>query len=208
MTYKEELLEKLRNANRWPAFREPLHLSILNNMADKAFSKNSFEGYIAAVAIYHQISSDMIEILLENIRFITQCSLYPFELISKKRKNPMFGVLLDELEHGIDFNQKKDLLSHCRRLNQIRITMVHKLTQLVGGLGTANHQAKAAKVIFDQIFSLFDEAHDFFRQCLHDIQNDFLDNDIIPDATYIEPNRGKRSRQLKIAGKILPGGEL
>ena len=163
MTNKEDLLEKIRNANCWPKIRDPLHLSILNNMADKAFSKNSFEGYIAAVAIYHQITSDMIEILIEDIRFLTQCSLYPFEIVFKRRKNPMFGALLDELEHGIDFKQKKTLLSNCNKLNQVRITMVHKLTQQVGGLGLAHQQAKTAKDIFDRIFSLFDETHDYFR---------------------------------------------
>ncbi|MDP2682393.1 MAG: hypothetical protein Q8P28_06255 [Deltaproteobacteria bacterium] len=201
MTYKKELQDKLKNANSWPAFRDPMHLSILNDMADKAFSKNTIEGYIAAVAIYHQISSDMIELLLEDIHFLTQCSLYPLELHFKKRKNPMFGALLDELEHSIDFKQKKDLLSQCHRLNQIRITMVHKLTQQVGGLGLVNRQAKVAKTVFDQIFSLFDDAHDFFRACLHDIQNDFLDADIITEATYSEPSKGKRSRRPQQAGR-------
>lgn len=194
MTYKKELLDKLKDANRWPAFKNIGHLSILNDMADKAFSKRSFEGYVAAVAIYHQISSDMVELLLEDIHFLTRCSMYPFELRFKKRKNPMFGTLLDELEHSIDFEQKKDFLSQCRRLNQTRITMVHKLTQQVG-LGSVNHKAKAAKDVFDRIFSLFDDAHDFFRSCLHDIQKDFFDTDIITEATYIEPNKGKRSRR-------------
>ena len=120
----------------------------------------------------------------------------------------MFGTLLDELEHSIDFKQKKALLSHCGKLNQVRITMVHKLTQQVGGLGLANQQAKTAKDIFDRIFSLFDETHDYFRACLHDLQVDFLDKDIIPDAIYTEPNKGKRSRQTKTIEKSLPEGEL
>lgn len=204
MTYKRELLDKLKDANRWPKFKYPMHLSILNDMADNAFSKCSFEGYIAAVAIYHQISFDMIELLLEDIGLLTQCSLYPFELQVKKKKNPMFGALLDELEHNIDFEQKKDLLSQCQKLNKIRITMVHKLTQQVG-LAAMNHQAKAAKDVFDRIFSLFDDAHDFFRSCIHDIQDDFLDTDIITEATYVEPNKGKRSRksyQEKLADRV------
>jgi hypothetical protein len=205
MTYKEELLEKIRNASCWPKFRDPLHLSILSNMADKAFSKNSFEGYIAAVTIYHQITADMVEILIEDIRFLTQ---YPFEIVFKKRKNQMFGALLDELEHGIDFKQKKAFLSQCSKLNQVRITMVHKLTQQVGGLGLANRQARTAKDIFDRIFTLFDETHDYFRSCLHDLQNDFLDKDRIRDAIYTEPNKGKRSRQTKTDGKSLSEEKL
>jgi hypothetical protein len=194
MTYEEELLDKLKDAGKWPAFKNLGHLSILNDIADGAFSKSSFEGYIAAVAIYHQLSADMVELLLNDIHFVTQCSLYPLELRFEKKKTPMFGALLDELEHNIDFKQKKDFLFQCRRLNEIRITMVHKLTQQVF-LGSVNHQAKAAKDVLDQIFILFDEAHDFFRACLHDIQKDFLSADIITEATYVEPTKGSRSRK-------------
>ena len=196
MTYEEELLDKLKDAGKWPAFKNLGHLSILNDMADRAFSKNSLEGHIAAVAIYHQLSADMVGLLLDDIHFLTQCSLYPLELRFKKKKTPMFGTLLDELEHNVDFKQKKDFLFQCRRLNEIRITMVHKLTQQVF-LGSVNHQAKAAKDVFDQIFILFDEAHDFFRVCLHDIQKDFLSADIITETTYIEPTKGSRSRKPK-----------
>jgi len=94
MTYEEELLDKLKDAGKWPAFKNLGHLSILNDMADRAFSKSSFEGYIAAVAIYHQLSADMVGLLLDDIHFLTQCSLYPLELRFKKKKTPMFGTLV------------------------------------------------------------------------------------------------------------------
>lgn len=192
MSYEKELLDKLKHSTKWPAFKNPGHLSILNDMADRAFSQNSFEGYIAAVAIYHQLSADMVELLLDDIHFLTQCSLYPLELRFKKKKTRMFGTLLDELKHNIDFKRKKDFLSQCDQLNEIRITMVHKLTQKVF-LGSVSHKAKNAKKVFDQIFILFDETHDFFRACLHDIQKDFLSAGIITEATYVEPTKGSRS---------------
>jgi len=91
MTYEEELLDKLKDAGKWPAFKNLGHLSILNDIADGAFSKSSFEGYIAAVAIYHQLSADMVELLLNDIHFLTQCSLHPLELRFKKRRPPCLG---------------------------------------------------------------------------------------------------------------------
>ena len=144
MSYEKALLDKLKNSTKWPAFKNLGHLSILNDLADKAFSQTSLEGYIAAVAIYHQLSADMVELLLDDIHFLIQCSLYPMELRFKKKKNRMFGTLLDELKHSIDFKQKKDFLAQCDQLNKIRITMVHKLTQKIF-LGSVSHKAKNAK---------------------------------------------------------------
>jgi len=194
MNYKKDLLDRLKHSTKWPAFKNLGHLSILNDRADRAFSKGSFEGYIAAVAIYHQLSADMVELVLNDIQFLTQCSLYPLELHFKKKKNRMFGTLLNELKYSIDFKRKKDFLCQCDQLNKIRITMVHKLTKKVF-LGSVSHMAKDAKDIFDQIFILFDETHDFFRTCLHNIQNDFLASGIITEATYVESAKGSRSRK-------------
>jgi hypothetical protein len=193
MTYKEELLDRLKFSGTWPAFENVSHLSILNDMADDVFAKGTFEGYLAAVTIYHQICADMIELLLDDLRFLTQCSMYPFELTFKKRKNPMFGHLLDELDSAIEFHEKTELLKLCRKLNGIRITIVHKLTQQIG-LGSVNRQAKSAKNVFDQIFSLFDHAHDHFRACLHDIQKDFLSSELISEASFSVPSKGSRSQ--------------
>jgi hypothetical protein len=194
MTYSEELLARLKYSINWPAFQSVDHLAILNDMADNTFAKGSFEGYLAAVTIYHQLCTDMIKLLLDDIRFLTQCSLYPFEIKFKKRKNAMFGSLLEELENNIEFDQKKELLKQCHKLNQIRITTVHKLTQQIG-LGAVKRQAKAAKDVFDRIFGLFDEAHDHFRACLHDVQKDFLTTEIIDEAVYSEPSKGNRSKR-------------
>ena len=136
----------------------------------------------------------MVTVLLDDMQFLTQCSLYPLEIVFKKRKDQMFGRLLQELQTNIAFSQKEEILDLCQKLNKVRIIIVHKLARQVG-FGEVRKQAETAKDIFDRIFNLFEAAHDHFRACLCDYQDKFLSDGLIAEVSYGTRPKGSRSKE-------------
>jgi hypothetical protein len=65
MNYKIELISTIRDSDTWPSFERPDFLDELDEIANQAFSKNTIEGYLASLLIYHQLSEEMIRLLLK-----------------------------------------------------------------------------------------------------------------------------------------------
>lgn len=97
MTYTEDILVKLEDSNKWPGFKNPKFLEELNVLADSAFKKKTLEGYLASVLIYHQLTEELIRILIESSTFYIQLCVFPQEFQNRKLKNKMFGQLILEL---------------------------------------------------------------------------------------------------------------
>lgn len=175
MNYKEGLLKKLTNAEKWPTFRRPNFLNNLNELADNVYYKGTVEGFLAALLIYHQLCEEMLKVLIECSDFLIQCSVYPKEIKTTKIKGKMFGQLLSLFEQGILDDDKRVLIDKCKKLNQLRIRMVHKIT-LKSSLTDIERQIKPVKDIFDEIYSLFDMIYDNYRATFHDLSKDILES--------------------------------
>ena len=83
----------------------------------------------------------------------------------------MFGRLLDDLKSTIEFEHKKDILKKAEQLNSIRIQIVHRLTKRPSLSGIRSLALKM-KRLYEEIYSEFDEAHDWFRLCFKDFNKD------------------------------------
>jgi hypothetical protein len=56
MEYEQSILRRLKEHTvDWCAFDRPEFLDDLNELADECFNKNTVEGYLAALLIYHQL---------------------------------------------------------------------------------------------------------------------------------------------------------
>lgn len=51
MDYLKEIVERIKDYNKWPEFDRPDFLEELNALADNAISKKSIEGYLTAFLI-------------------------------------------------------------------------------------------------------------------------------------------------------------
>ena len=57
MEYEQSILKKLKeHTGDWIEFDRPDFLDDLNNLADEFLNKDTIEGYLAALLIYHQLS--------------------------------------------------------------------------------------------------------------------------------------------------------
>src|SRR5712691_12373193 len=124
MTYKHELIERIKDFNKWPAFDRPDFLIELNRVGDNAFSKGTVEGYLASILIYHQITEEMIKLLLECCDFLIQVAIFPAEIQFRRNGRRMYGQILDDLEKSVSFKMKEEFIRKCKELNDIRIRMV------------------------------------------------------------------------------------
>ena len=161
MTYKHELIARIKDFNKWPAFDRPDFLIELNGVGNEAFSKGTVEGYLASILIYHQITEEMIKLLLECCDFLIQVAIFPAEIQFRRNRRRMFGQVLDDLERSVSFNEKEEFINQCKELNAIRIRMVHRLTRK-SSLQNIKDQSSRIKGIFDTIYCLYNEIYDDF----------------------------------------------
>lgn len=171
MTYTENLIKKITNKENWPSFKRANFLQELNNVADESIRKNTIEGCLAAILIYHQLCEEIIKFLIECSDFFIQISIYPAEICYNREKTTMFGKLLLELEKCPSFENKKQLIDKCRELNQIRIRIVHKLT-IKSSLSNIKKQTKKVNNIYEDIFRYFETAREDYFLRFHSIEKD------------------------------------
>ena len=175
MTYEEDLIRRVRNLEAWPSFARPDFLEQLNELADAAFAKDTIEGYLASMLIYHQLSEEMLRLLVRDSQFFIQLAVFPSEIVFPERKRMMFGQVIDDLQSTVSFPGKKKLIEKASELNRIRIRLVHGLTAQTT-LAEIKDQIAEAKTIHNELYELFDEAHDHFRVCFKDFRKDvFID---------------------------------
>ena len=176
MSYIRTLLARIRDSEGgWPHFETPDFLQTLEDVAQEAFEKNSIEGHLAALLIWHQLCEEMARLLLRDAQFFIQLSVHPAEIEFRDKRKLMFGQILDALSETISFEGKEEFLDGCRKLNTQRIELVHRLTQH-SSLADIMARVVEVKLIYDRVFLIFKDAHDAFRVDFHSFAKDvFLD---------------------------------
>lgn len=178
MNYENNLINTVRDSDKWPDFERPDFLDELNEVANEALSKDSVEGYLASLLILHQLSEELIRLLLKDARFFIQLSVFPAKIDFPEKKKLMFGQLIDELKSTISFEEKDKFIEKSKELNKHRNEIVHRLTKQTS-LADLKTQVLKVKELYDEIYELFDHIHDEFRVCFKDFKKDvFLDYSI------------------------------
>lgn len=173
-TYSNLLFYRLEDSERWPKFERADFMQQLNSFADDVYFKNTTEGYLAALLVYQQLCEEMIKLLIECSNFLIQLSVFPGEIKPSIKEGAMFGQLLLELEKGVLDNNIKLFILECRKLNDLRIKMVHKIT-LKTSIEDIKKQSRKAKDIFDKIFNLFETEYEFYKVNFHDYKKNIED---------------------------------
>lgn len=171
VSYKEELIQTIRESDRWPSFDRPDFLDDLNTIADDAFEKKTIEGYLAALLVYHQLCEELVRLILKDAQFSIQLGVFPAEIVFPEKRNMMFGQLIKELNATVCFENKEKFIDKCLELNKRRIEIVHNLTRLTT-LERVGEGVSEVKYLFDEIFGLFEAIHDYFRVCFKDFRKD------------------------------------
>lgn len=174
MNYKQRLIKKIKDPDKWPAFERPDFLAVLNTIADEAFQRSTIEGYLAALLIYHQICEELIRLIIKNAQFYIQLAVFPAEIEFPEKKRVTFGQLIDELKSTLSFQNKGEFIEKCSELNKYRVDVVHRLTKKTT-LQDVQRQMSEAKNLFAEISDRFMSINDFFRGCFGDFRDDFED---------------------------------
>ncbi len=175
MSYAKNLITTVGDRNKWPSFERPDFLDELDELANEAFSKDSIEGYLASLLIYHQLCEEMVRLLLRDSHFFIQLSVFPAEILFPKKKKLMFGQLIEELKSTISFGRKEEFIEKCMELNKHRIDIVHHLCKR-SSLADLQTQLLKVKELYDEIYELFNDIHEWFRVVFKDFRQDvFID---------------------------------
>ncbi len=175
MSYEEDIIHRVRTTELWPDYESPDFLDTLDELAEASLAKNTVEGALASVLIYHQLSEEMLRLLLQSAQFFIQLAIFPAEMTFPERKRQMFGQVLEEVRNTMSFVNKAEILELAASLNRHRIDLVHKLASRQT-LDDVVFQATEVKQIYDKLFTKFDDARDDFRVAFKDFRKDvFID---------------------------------
>ena len=169
------IVVRIRDSSQWPSFENASHLSDLDTLADVANGLGTLEGYLAALAIYHQLCDEMAKLLVKDSEFFIQLSCYPTDIYFPKPKQQMAGQVLSQLEFAVEFEGKTEFIEKCRVMNSLRNNVFHNLTKQTS-LAELKGKLSQISKLYEDIFELFSTSHDWFRICFKDFQKDvFLD---------------------------------
>lgn len=187
--HAEALVARLKDTSRWPGFGTVEHLQKLQELAGDAKERGTTDGYLAAMLIIHQLTEEMIKVLIDDALFYTQLKLYPLPFEPTRTKKGMFGQYLSSLKSTVWFQNKKYIVEDAERLNTIRISIVHGLTK-PGALSIVEQSVTEAWKLYSRLSFLALEAHMVFQSDFRDIcQNpDWPPKDVVilrDDGSYL-----------------------
>jgi len=171
---KKMLLLKLNDSEKWPEIFRPDFIAELNDFADSSYSKNTIEGYLASLLIYHQITENMVLSLIQISNFYLRCCLNEFETTEVDTDKKMFGQLIEVLKKGPRIYKTDDFINMCNELNGLRIKIVHRIT-LKKDMDQIIAVCKSAKEKFDKIYDLYSIIYDGWRVNLHSLKKDLIE---------------------------------
>lgn len=175
MSYEEDIIHRVRTTVLWPGHESPDFLDTLDELAEAFLAKNTIEGALASVLIYHQLSEEMLRLLLQSAQFFIQLAIFPAEMTFPERKRQMFSQVLEEVINTMSFVNKAEILELAASLNSYRVDLVHKLASRQN-LDDVVFQATEVKQIYYKLFTKFDDARDDFRVAFKDFRKDvFID---------------------------------
>ncbi len=161
-SYERETRRRLRDPEAWPSFDRPEFLDRLDKVANRALEKCTVEGNLAAILVFHQLTEEMLKLLIRDSHFFIQVALLPLRIAPTIHRKQTFGQLQQELRASVDFPGKDRFLSIIDRINAVRIEVVHKLTAR-NSMGGLRRDSVTAKRLYEKAYAIFDEAHDDFR---------------------------------------------
>ena len=169
-----DIRERIKDPDLWPSISESAseHLSELEDIADSAFEKHTVEGYLAALLIYHQLSEELLKILIEDCQFFIRASVYPLNIDFPTTKKAMYGKSLEHLRRSVDFENRDIFIQKCQELNLVRNKTVHGLTKTTS-VEEVRKNLEQVKTLFYEIYRIWDYSHDWFRQIFSDFKDQF-----------------------------------
>jgi len=160
--YQKKFLEKLSNSDNWPWFSNWEFLQELEDTANEFYNKWTLEGYLASFLIYIQLSEEMLKVLLDSYYFHIQCHLFPNEIKISEYKKLTFWQLIWELDKIMLTSWVLDLIDNCKKLNENRNKVIHKITKNPN-LTQIKAITKKWKKDFDNISEIFLSEYDWYR---------------------------------------------
>lgn len=171
MPYLNSLISRIQDSDQWPDFDRPDFLDELNAIADRSYDTNTVEGYLAALLIYHQLTEEMLRLLLECCEFFVQLQLAPIEIHFPLPEKAMFGRLVEATKNAMEFENKTELIALSQQINQDRIALVHGITKQET-TETIGRKVKQVRTRFDDFHSKFTDTRDWFYLCFKDMRKD------------------------------------
>ena len=172
MDYQQELIDRIKDSDKWPSLERADFLDELDVLAEDSFKKGTIEGYLSALLIYQQLAEEMIRLLLKDHEFYIQLSVFPAEIKFASKEKTMFGRLVEDLKKTITLDESKfEIIDLANQLNQIRIDIVHGLTK-IPNLKEIEAKVKQAADLYNELFVKFDDEHDMFRLAFKDFKKD------------------------------------
>jgi hypothetical protein len=182
-TYAERLLKRLGDDSSWPGTALAKTFNDLQKQALDSIDKGTLGGSLSGMLLLHQLSEELLSVLLDLSHFYMQLRLFPLPYEPKRSKRRMYGQLLKELEETVWFQHRDFIVKKAGELNEIRIPLVHGLTKS-GAIHAAIDSVKKAKDVYGEFSMLAIGAYLLFTRKIFD---EFIDTEDFPpkDVVYV-----------------------
>ena len=161
--YKLNILDDIFDDNNFADVKLASKLDYLRYEANTMFNKNTVEGYISSMIIYHQLIEEMIKMLINFSSNHIQLKIFPYKIEKRNLKGKLFKNLLEEFKKLLLTPKIELFIDKSYKFNELRNITVHR-SITVKSVKSTFIQCKKVKKLFGEIFDLY-----------VDISNEFIE---------------------------------
>jgi hypothetical protein len=178
MKYEEKLVKSVKNPDVYIGFDDRDSLSYLDGIADDSYHKKTTEGYITAAIISHQLTEQILLLLVKYSDLLIKARIYPARLDTAYQHLDTFGKLIERHATTVVFQNKSIILRNARAINKSRIQIVHKLKELKHE-ANINPLAKKIRDDFESLFHDWPKAMAWFYKQLDSLKTQKIWQDLL-----------------------------
>jgi hypothetical protein len=162
-----EILDYVINYNRDYIFKEEDKFNKLEELAYSLISKNTVEGYISSIFIFHQLIENWLDYLIDSYNYYFRVRLFPLETRGTFKIEKYFRGKYETLRQAPDFSDNKEcLLALLEDINVLRNKFGHNLLSFE----ILKEDCENLKELYESIIELCEEEESSIDSCIGDCQ--------------------------------------
>lgn len=161
MSYRADLINKVRNRECLLNFDKPTFILELSNRAGEALLQKNIYGYLAAVLIYHQMKEEILMALLRKYNFYTQLTRLPEEVSFYGGNYLNADYITYKNDMLYSFKNRNKIPELSKKFDYIKNEIVNRLSEGIK-IEEIERMAMDAKAQFEEIFAEFKENNLWF----------------------------------------------
>lgn len=154
-------------------FKNEVNFLKTEKLAKELAVKNTLEGYISSIFIFHQLVENYIDYIIDSYNYFLKRTLFPLESDKILKSEKYFSGKCNTLERTpLQAHVKEELLPLLQKINTIRNELAHNILSI----DDLKSESNLISQLYEEIISCFRDEEGFLDQAFGEYHDQMRDN--------------------------------